>query len=208
MPPLGLVQNINFHNSSGRGISIEPPVNIDPPTTNGTNGAKVGQVISASTPGNWTNAPTSYVYRWLKNNDAIPAAGTDEYELTVADMGAEIKVGVIAVNAGGESEEVFSDPITTSAAFVTCTQSPFVSDDNGQVAPTNLSVTDGTWDTNPPGAPLSYTYEWRNNGLSNGGASSTYFANTQGNYSCVVTATSDYTYSSQESNALSINEPI
>jgi len=205
MAAIGLGIGLPFIRRSA-GESIAPPVNIDPPTTNGSNGALVGQVISASTPGNWTNSPTSYSYRWLRNGDAILPPGTDEYELTIADMQADIRVGVVATNAAGSSDEALSEIITPAGAFVTPASAPNAAGDNGQVAPSTITTDNGTWETNPPGASLSFTYQWRQDGVTNGGAGTSYHANTPGNYDAQISADSGYATGNQVSNTVTITE--
>ena len=82
------------------------PLNVMPPTIAGT--AAQGQVLGASS-GSWTEAPTSYAYRWQDCN-ALGEACTDatgatasSYTLAVGDVGHTMRVVVTASNASGST---------------------------------------------------------------------------------------------------------
>jgi sugar lactone lactonase YvrE len=83
-----------------------PPVNTSLPSIGGL--AQSGQALSAST-GTWTGSPTSYSYQWVRcdaagvNCSPIPGAGASSYVLGEADVGATLRVVVIASNSAGAS---------------------------------------------------------------------------------------------------------
>jgi len=86
--------------------AAQPPTNTSPPMISGT--AEEGLVLTAS-PGNWSNSPTSYAYRWRRCNTqgiecvAISGARLSTYLLRPADVGFTLRVKVIANNAAGHS---------------------------------------------------------------------------------------------------------
>jgi len=59
------------------------------------------------TPGTWEGEPTSFSYAWLRDGDAI--ATGEQYVITAADAGAELRCRVTARNRGG-SETAISAP--------------------------------------------------------------------------------------------------
>jgi hypothetical protein len=82
------------------------PVVATPPVVSGTAGQ--GQTLSA-TPGTWTNAPTSFAYRWQRCDAAgascadIAGAASTTYAVTVADVGSTLRVDVTAKNGLGSA---------------------------------------------------------------------------------------------------------
>jgi hypothetical protein len=85
------------------------PVALGIPSVAGT--AQAGQVLVASS-GSWTNAPTGYAYRWSRCDAAgaacvtIPGAALPSYTATAVDVGATLRVTVIARNAAGTTSAV------------------------------------------------------------------------------------------------------
>ena len=88
------------------------PRNLAYPTISGI--AQDGQTLTAE-PGSWTGHPTSYGYQWYGCDAAVtvcdPVAGAtaQTYRLGAGDVGRLYGVGVVAGNAGGTSDEEFSD---------------------------------------------------------------------------------------------------
>src|SRR5438309_936624 len=82
------------------------PARSRPPTITGS--AQVGQALSADA-GEWSGAPTSFAYQWLRcdeggaNCSPIELASESSYTLAAADVGATLRVQVIASNAAGPS---------------------------------------------------------------------------------------------------------
>jgi uncharacterized repeat protein (TIGR01451 family) len=96
---------------SGRpGYTSPPPMNIDPPDVHGT--PSEGETLSATT-GTWTNAPTSYAYRWQDctsdtESSCTPIDGATGSTFALADAlaGHEIRVIVTASNAFGSTSAI------------------------------------------------------------------------------------------------------
>ena len=82
------------------------------PTISGV--AQDGQTLTAG-PGSWTGSPTSYSYQWYGCDAAVTVcalvsgATAQTYRLGPEDVGRRYGVGVVAGNAGGPSDEEFSD---------------------------------------------------------------------------------------------------
>jgi hypothetical protein len=88
---------------------IFPPVNTAAPAVTGT--GTVGQTLTC-TQGNWTYAPTSYAYQWLRNGANISGATAATYVLAAADSTKSVSCRVTASNAAG------STPIVSNAVAV------------------------------------------------------------------------------------------
>lgn len=91
----------------------EVPANVSLPVISGT--TTVGETLTA-TNGTWSNAPSSYARQWYADAVAIAGATGSSYELTEAEEGAEITVGVIATNVVGDSAEAVSAAVGPVAA--------------------------------------------------------------------------------------------
>jgi hypothetical protein len=61
---------------------------------------KVGSPITA-TDGSWTNNPTSFTFQWKSGSLAISGATQATYIPVVADIGKNLTVSVVAINAAG-----------------------------------------------------------------------------------------------------------
>ena len=88
---------------------ILPPVNTSAPAVTGT--GVVGNTLSC-TQGNWTYAPTSYSYIWLRGGVPVTGATAATYVLQAADSGTNVSCRVTATNAAG------STPIASNAIAV------------------------------------------------------------------------------------------
>src|SRR5207245_1744464 len=97
------------------------PANTSPPTISGS--AQFGQALSADA-GEWSGAPTSFAYQWLRCDEAgancspIEFATQSSYTVVAADVGATLRVQVTASNAAGPSEPA------RSAQTAVVTQAP------------------------------------------------------------------------------------
>lgn len=76
------------------------PVNLTVPTISGT--PKEGVTLT-STPGTWTNNPTSFRYQWANSMGQILGATQPTYVLVSADVGLLIQLFVVAINSSGAS---------------------------------------------------------------------------------------------------------
>src|SRR5207245_8219322 len=72
----------------------QPPASIAPPTIAGE--AREGQTLTA-TAGEWSGAPTSFAYQWLRcdaggaNCNPVEAATASSYQVAGADVGSARK---------------------------------------------------------------------------------------------------------------------
>jgi YVTN family beta-propeller protein len=91
----------------------EVPANLAPPQISGA--GLVGSLLGAS-PGTWSGSPTSFEYEWQRCSRrgarcaAIPGANAASYLLGALDVGATLRVSVVAVNAAGHSSPARSAP--------------------------------------------------------------------------------------------------
>ena len=89
------------------------PVNTAAPVVSGT--ATEGETLTVSD-GEWTNDPTSHTYAWQHDNagdgnyHTIAGATGNTYVLTDHAVGSRMRAGVIATNADGSSDIVYSAP--------------------------------------------------------------------------------------------------
>ncbi len=88
-----------------------PPGNLSAPTISGI--AQVGRTLTAS-PGEWSGAPTSFGYQWLRcdgsgaNCSPVESGNGPSYTDVAADLGATLRVQVVATNAAGPSSPASS----------------------------------------------------------------------------------------------------
>ena len=123
--------------------------------------AALGSQLS-TTHGGWTNAPTTYHYRWQRCNNTgsncvtIASATNSTYTLVAADVGHKIRSEVLASNAAGPAASGYAPSTPTSVVA----RKPAV-----MTLPTlsglarvgkSLSVTTGTWKY----SPTKHTYQW------------------------------------------------
>lgn len=88
----------------GAAPPVPPPLNTTAPVASGT--PTVGNVLSVSN-GAWSNSPTSYAYRWLRNGANITLnAQASTYTLVAADAGTNCSCRVTATNASGSTPAV------------------------------------------------------------------------------------------------------
>jgi hypothetical protein len=149
-----------FSDSGARACISAPSVTLRPSLAGL---ARDGEVLTADR-GIWTGHPeVGYAYRWRRCHAtktwscaSIPGASDATYRLTPADVGARIRVRVVASNAAGEQ-------IRSSLATDVVAAAPPVN----HVRPTlsgaalegeALTATPGDWTGTPP---LAYEYRWR-----------------------------------------------
>jgi beta-glucanase (GH16 family) len=102
---------------------------------------------AASTPGTWTNNPTSYSYQWKRGGVAISGATASSYTLQSPDVGAVITVTVTATNGAGSAS-------ATSAGTSAVAASGATVNSNLLAHPTQLASSDGFWSSGGD-APLA-----------------------------------------------------
>jgi hypothetical protein len=146
--------------TSAAARSAAVPGNTGQPEITGT--PRVGQTLATSN-GLWSNAPTSYRYRWLRcvnlqdqNCVAISGATARTYRLTGAENGKAVAALVRACNASGCGGFVNTKPFGPIAANVVpqAVAAPTIA--GKPVAGEPLSAATGTW----TGWPDSYAYQW------------------------------------------------
>jgi hypothetical protein len=138
-----------------------PPANTAQPSITGT--TREGQVLSAN-PGEWTNAPSSYEYQWLRcdaaGNNCQPIVGATarQYTLTSGDVGHHMRVAVTAHNAGGAATATSaSSSVVEPAASGPANSSPPTISGTPQ-QDSVLTVNPGAWSGSQP---IAYTYSWQ-----------------------------------------------
>jgi Pro-kumamolisin, activation domain/Putative Ig domain len=82
-----------------------PPAKVTTPALTGA--AVAGKTLSCGT-GNWTNAPTSYSYRWYRNGIPIAGATSASYRVRSVDGGSSLTCTVTASNADGSGKSAAS----------------------------------------------------------------------------------------------------
>jgi hypothetical protein len=130
-----------------------------------------GKTLTA-TSGNWNGtAPFSYAYQWQRCDSAgnscvnIDGATSPTYTLTPSDIGARLRVVVMASNWISSYSQATSDPTpVVAAAKPANTASPTVSGTakRGQT----LTASPGSWGGTQP---ISYAYQWQRCDASGGG---------------------------------------
>jgi hypothetical protein len=155
---------------------FQAPINTVLPAITGT--LAEGQTLTLSN-GTWDPAATSYARQWLRNGVSIGGATSTTYALQAADTGATNNGGSKSATAAGVGP-IVGIPINTVAPAITGTVTV------GSL----LTCSSGTWSG---GGSLSYAYQWKVDGVTIVGAtSSTYTiltADQAGQFTCVVTAT-------------------
>lgn len=121
--------------------------------------------------GTWSNAPTSFAYQWYRNGVAVVGATANTFDLSVNDEGNVIKARVTAINAAG-ARHAFSNEVTIMPGIAP-TNTVLPSIDGAPFEDETLTANDGTW----TGAPTSFTYQWKRDGVAISGATAdTYVA--------------------------------
>lgn len=138
------------------------PSSTTPPAIAGA--AQVGSTLTA-TPGSWTgDSPISYSFTWLRCDSggnacaAIAGATSQTYLIAVADLGARLRVSVVAVNGAGAAAAVSATTsvISSAPSAPTSSVAPTVTGAarQGEV----LTVSTGTWTGT---GTITYTYQWK-----------------------------------------------
>jgi hypothetical protein len=133
-----------------------PPTNTALPTISGTT---IQNNTLTGTNGLWSGTPTSFTYRWLRNNAAIAGATSATYFLVAADVGTTLKFEVTATNGTGSTvaTSVATSTIAAPASAPTNSVIPSIS---GTLIDTNVVTGNpGSWTGSP-----TFTYRWLRDG--------------------------------------------
>jgi hypothetical protein len=130
---------------------------------------QVGRTLTA-TSAEWTPAPDSFDYQWLRNSVAIAGATEETYDLVGADAGTLVSVRITPVLDNYVPIVRVSQPTSTVSSGV-YTEKP-IPTISGVTAVGQL-LTAGTTGWDP--TPTSFNYVWLRNGIAiTGATSSTY----------------------------------
>lgn len=141
-----------------------PPSSTAAPQVSGT--AAVGLTLTLSN-GSWSNpTPTSYSYRWLRNNVPVPGATASTYKLSALDAEQEIRGEVTARTAGYQDGVRQSAAVTVASNVLTHTVAPVIT--GSPSVGSTLSAGNGTWNH----APAAFTHQWLRDGSPIAGATS------------------------------------
>jgi hypothetical protein len=133
-----------------------PPVSAVAPAISGT--ARRGQTLGLTT-GAWNPSANTYAYQWQRDTGAgfadVGGATGATYALGAADVGASVRVQIIATNPSGTGQ-VAANPVGPVAdALPVNTAVPTIS--GATRGGSTLTVTVGTW--SPAGT--SYAFQWQ-----------------------------------------------
>jgi len=152
--------SMSVRSAQSQVVSAAPPVPAMIPAVTGL--SQEGRTLSVSSPGSWS-APVSVSYQWLNcDSDGsecyeIDGANEATYSPTGDDVGATIRVAVMAAGAGGTSY-LSSVPtaVVTSAPLPAVTTAPGISGISGVAHA--LTATSGSWQSLVP--VIGYSYQW------------------------------------------------
>jgi FG-GAP-like repeat len=169
-------------------VTTTAPTNVTLPSITGGSNPAVGMKLGSS-PGAWSNDPTSYQSQWLRcdadgtNCSAITSYSDYGKYITVgADLGHTLRIRYIATNSAGDSAPATSNPSgVVSGQVPVNVRLPSLSNGASPQVGTKLGSIPGGW-TN---APSSYQSQWLrcDSGGANCSAITSYSAN--GKYTTV-----------------------
>ncbi len=124
-----------------------PPRNQSPPILLGS--FQQGRTLAVSL-GAWTNGPTGFSYLWQRCDpgprNCLSVSQAGRYTLRSADVGKQVRVGIVARNARGTSQRVFSQPVSVVAFGAPVnTGAPAIQGTAPPQVGSVLSAQPGTW---------------------------------------------------------------
>jgi hypothetical protein len=133
-------------------IVAAPPASDVAPEVVGS--PAIGQIVRC-TEGLWSNVPTGYAYRWLRDGAAIGSATGETYAITGADGGRGLACEVTATNDAGASSPARSAAVRVPAPPVDPGPGPGPDPGPGPGpgTPTTTTPTTTTPTTTTPGPP-------------------------------------------------------
>jgi len=178
------------------------PSNTVAPVISGSN--IVGGTLT-TTNGSWSGYPSpTFTYQWRNAGSDIGGATNSTYVTQAGDEGDAIDCVVTATNTEGSASQD-SNNITPGTVPVN-TVAPVASgtSESGQT----LSVTNGTWTGT---ATITYTYQWRRDGVNISSATNNTYLLTvtdeNTDVDCVVTGTNSYGVDDADSNDIAVTAP-
>ena len=143
-----------------------PPVVSSAAVASGT--ARVGNVLTCVA--GFTGTVDSRTYAWYNNNVKITSATSNRLALTAGYLGRNVECEITASNSAGPSVPTTSAGRTIVAGTIAVRTKPYI---YGTVkVGRTIKTTKGTWSV----ASLTYTYQWKRNGVSiSGTAARKYF---------------------------------
>jgi hypothetical protein len=180
---------------------IETPVNLSVPVISGT--AQVGVTLT-TTDGTWTDmagpGAATFAYQWKRGVTNV-GTSVNTYTLVHADAGSTITCVVTPTNTAGAGSAATSAATATVVEAPTNTVAPVIS--GTTQSGSTLTTTNGTWQGD---ATITFAYQWKADGVSIGGATSSTFVLTGtqvgANITCVVTGTNSVGSQTATSNSL------
>lgn len=147
-------------------VATAPPVDTSAPTIGGV--LRQGQMVTVSS-GWGGDGEIDYAYQWQRCDASgascapIGTATAQSYVLAAADVGATLRVVVIATNAGGATSATSAPTAVVRAPPAAPTISAPPSLNGAAVVGSTLRVQSGTWDGD---TPIAYAYQWQRCALS------------------------------------------
>jgi hypothetical protein len=137
-------------------VAGQGPLNTAAPALSGT-AVRAGTLTA--TPGSWNGAGNRYAYQWQRNPGSgfadIRGATDTSYTLTVADVGASMRVVVTATNVEGSASAASAATSAVQAAYPVNLQAPSVAGTAQRGSTLTASL--GTWS----GPDNAYAYQWQ-----------------------------------------------
>lgn len=134
--------------------AINKPVNSVVPVITGDGDGP----FTVSSPGTWSNSPTSYTYQWQSDGVDIGGQTTSTLAKSAAYDGHDITCDVHAVNAAGTSVALATSNTITAFGVPVNSVAPVI--EGTSHGPFDVSDT-GTWSN----SPTSFTYQWQGDGV-------------------------------------------
>ncbi|MEA2133751.1 MAG: large repetitive protein [Solirubrobacteraceae bacterium] len=167
----GIRVEVTATNAAGTATASSPVASVDAAAPQSTTAPSVsgtlrdGQTVTAD-PGVWSGTgPITYEYQWLHcdatgQTCALIGGATEQtYTLGGSDVGGQVRVSVVATNAGGTAQA--SSPAGPAAAIVAADPPQSTSDPVVTGTATDgatLTAGNGGWTGT---GPLVYTYQWQ-----------------------------------------------
>jgi hypothetical protein len=164
-----------------------------------------GSAVQGSTltcaPGSWTGtAPIVFTYQWKRDGVSIAAATNSTYVTVSADFAKEVTCVVVGTNTQGADSGTSNGITVTRAPANTVAPALSGTHNVGQT----MTCSTGTWTGT---AVISYTYQWKRDGVAIGGETASTYVLTSSDLApasikCTVTATNGVGSASADSNAI------